>query len=176
MGAAWKVDAILTVITEATEILTAATVRSYVARPMRVRLVSYVGLHIGRRHQPHRMPQRLQLARPRFAAVASCAVCEITGFAATEVAAQGAQVATTPGITQGATVARRTHPGIESSYLLEGRSERPVQRSADPRDQKRRYLPDTARYAPCRWQAFRRQEHHSNQVCFGEGKNLASPA
>ena len=78
------------------------------------------------------------LTRRGFAAVASCAICGITDFVATEVSAQGTPPATTPGVTrkilsqmdgpapgyvtliveatieQGAAVARHTHPGIES--------------------------------------------------------------
>jgi quercetin dioxygenase-like cupin family protein len=92
------------------------------------------------------------LTRRGFAAVASCAICGITEFAATEVsAAEGAPPAATPGVTrkilsqmdgpvpgyvtliveatieQGAAVARHTHPGIESAYVLEGAFELPVQ-------------------------------------------------
>jgi quercetin dioxygenase-like cupin family protein len=91
------------------------------------------------------------LTRRGFAAVASCAICGITDFVATEVLAEAAPPATTPGVTrkilsqmdgpapgymtllveatieQGATVARHTHPGIESAYVLEGAFELPVQ-------------------------------------------------
>ena len=91
------------------------------------------------------------LTRRGFAAVASCAICGITDFVATEVSAQGTPPATTPGVTrkilsqmdgpapgyvtliveatieQGAAVARHTHPGIESAYVLEGRFELPIQ-------------------------------------------------
>ena len=77
----------------------------------------------------------------------NCALCAITpGFAATAVQAQG-QPAQTSGVTRnilsttelpdgkyvtvqvvaeiapGATVARHTHPGIESAYVLEGEAE-----------------------------------------------------
>jgi len=81
-----------------------------------------------------------------FAGVASCAICAITaGFSAEEVSAQGAaQPTQTPGVTRkilsrtdgptkgyetilmdvsidpGNTVARHTHPGVESSYVREG--------------------------------------------------------
>ncbi len=92
------------------------------------------------------------LTRRGFAAVASCAICGITDFVATEVsAAEGAPPAATPGVTrkilsqmdgpapgyvtllveatieQGTTVARHTHPGIESAYVIEGALELPVQ-------------------------------------------------
>ena len=92
------------------------------------------------------------LTRRGFAGVAGCAICSLTGFIATDASAQGAPpVATTPGVTRkilsqidgpmpgyvtiiaeaeiepGITVARHTHPGIESSYILEGSIELPVE-------------------------------------------------
>lgn len=91
------------------------------------------------------------LTRRGFAGVASCAICAATGLVATEVAAQNAPVATTPGVTRkilsqmdgpapgyhtlivealiepGTRVARHTHPGIESAYVMEGNIEVPIQ-------------------------------------------------
>jgi quercetin dioxygenase-like cupin family protein len=91
------------------------------------------------------------LTRRRFAGFASCALCGITEFIATEASAQAAPAATTAGVTRkilsqtdgpspgyvtmlveatidaGATVGRHTHPGIESAYVLEGGFELPVQ-------------------------------------------------
>ena len=91
------------------------------------------------------------LTRRGFAGVASCAICAVTGFIATEVSAQGAPPAAVAGVKRkvlsqldgpmpgyvtinmeveiepGVTVARHTHPGIESSYVLEGGFELPVQ-------------------------------------------------
>ena len=91
------------------------------------------------------------LTRRGFAASASCAICGIAELIATEVSAQGAQPATTAGVTRkilsqmdgpvpgyvtllveatieaGATVARHTHPGIESVYVMEGGFELPIQ-------------------------------------------------
>jgi quercetin dioxygenase-like cupin family protein len=92
------------------------------------------------------------LTRRGFAGFASCAICAITRFAATDAsAAESAPVATTPGVSRkilsqmegpmpgyvtiiveaeieaGVTVARHTHPGIESSYVLEGEFDFPVQ-------------------------------------------------
>ena len=91
------------------------------------------------------------LTRRGFAASASCAFCGIMEFIATEASAQGAQPAATPGVTRkilsqtdgpasgyvtilveatiepGVTVARHTHPGIESAYVLEGGFELPIQ-------------------------------------------------
>ena len=91
------------------------------------------------------------LTRRGFGGFASCALCALTGFVATEASAQGAPPAAPPGITRkvlsqtdgpvagyvtiiaetqieaGMTVARHTHPGVESSYLLEGTLELPVE-------------------------------------------------
>ncbi|HEX8166832.1 MAG TPA: cupin domain-containing protein [Beijerinckiaceae bacterium] len=83
---------------------------------------------------------------------ASCAICAITGFVASEVSAQGSPPAAgTPGVTRkilsqsdgpapgfvtllveaeieaGTAVGRHTHPGIESAYVLEGGFELPVE-------------------------------------------------
>lgn len=82
---------------------------------------------------------------------AGCALCAITGFIASDASAQSAPPATTPGVTRkilsqmdGPTpgyvtiiaeatvepetvVARHTHPGIETSYILEGAIELPIQ-------------------------------------------------
>ena len=90
------------------------------------------------------------LTRRGFAASAACAICGLTEFAATEVQAQGAPAAAngvarkilsrTDGpsagyesilmdvvIDAGAKIGRHTHPGIESSYVMEGEIELPVQ-------------------------------------------------
>src|SRR5258708_21213763 len=86
----------------------------------------------------------MPLTRRNFAGIASCAICAVTGFIATEASAQGTPPATTPGATRkilsqtdgpvpgfvpiiveaeieaGGTVSRHTHPGIESAYIVEG--------------------------------------------------------
>ena len=91
------------------------------------------------------------LTRRGFAGFASCALCAVTGFVATEASAQGAPAATTPGVTRkilsqtdgpmpgyvtllveaeieaGVAVGRHTHPGVESAYVLEGGFELPIQ-------------------------------------------------
>ena len=91
------------------------------------------------------------LTRRGFAGIASCALCAITGFIATDASAQGAPPATTPGVNRkilsqtdgptpgyvtiiveaeieaGVTVARHTHPGVESAYVLEGGLEIPIE-------------------------------------------------
>ena len=83
---------------------------------------------------------------------ASCALCAITGFIATEASAQGAPPA--GGVTRkllsqtdgpaagyetllmeatieaGVAVSRHTHPGVESAYVLEGGFELPIQGQA----------------------------------------------
>ena len=80
---------------------------------------------------------------------ASCAICAITGFIATDASAQGAAPA--GGVTRnilsksdgptagyetllieaiieaGVPVGKHTHPGIESAYVLEGGFELPIQ-------------------------------------------------
>ena len=94
------------------------------------------------------------LTRRGFAGVASCALCGITEFIATEASAQGAPATTTPGVTRnilsqtdgpapgyttilveatidaGVPVGRHTHPGIESAYVLEGGFELPIEGQA----------------------------------------------
>ena len=87
-----------------------------------------------------------------MAGVAGCVLCEIsTGFIATEASAQQAAPPPTAGVRRkvlsqvegptpgyvtimvegeidpGALVARHTHPGIESGYILEGALELPVE-------------------------------------------------
>jgi quercetin dioxygenase-like cupin family protein len=94
------------------------------------------------------------LTRRRFAGFASCAICAVSGSIATEASAQGAPAATTAGVTRkilsqtdgptpgyttmlveatieaGVPVARHTHPGVESAYVLEGGFELPIQGQA----------------------------------------------
>jgi quercetin dioxygenase-like cupin family protein len=97
----------------------------------------------------------MMVTRRALAGVASCAICAATGLVATEVAAQNAPpVATTPGVTRkvlsqmdgpapgyytiivqatiepGMRVARHTHPGIETGYVIEGNLELPIQGQA----------------------------------------------
>ena len=91
------------------------------------------------------------LTRRGFAGFASCALCGIAEFVAAEASAQGTPNATTPGVTRkilsqmdgpapgyvtllvditiepGIPVARHTHPGIESAYVMEGGFELPIQ-------------------------------------------------
>ena len=85
---------------------------------------------------------------------ASCALCAITGFIATEASAQGTPPAASGGVTRkilsqtdgpaagyetvlveatieaGSAVGRHTHPGIESAHVLEGGFELPIQGQA----------------------------------------------
>lgn len=92
------------------------------------------------------------LTRRGFSGFASCAICAVTGFIATDVsAAEGAPPAVTAGVTRkilshmdgpmpgyatiivqaeiepGVRVARHTHPGIESGYVIEGNLELPIE-------------------------------------------------
>jgi quercetin dioxygenase-like cupin family protein len=91
------------------------------------------------------------LTRRGFAGVAGCAICSFAGLSATEAFAQGSAPTTANGVTRqilsridgpaagyetiimdvkiekGATIPRHTHPGIESTYVMEGSVELPVQ-------------------------------------------------
>lgn len=91
------------------------------------------------------------LTRRAFAGVAGCALCGLSEFVAAGAAAQGTPPAATPGVTRkilgqvegpvpgyvtisveaeieaGILVARHTHPGIESGYIVEGGLELPVE-------------------------------------------------
>jgi quercetin dioxygenase-like cupin family protein len=91
------------------------------------------------------------LTRRGFTGFASCALCGIGEFIATAASAEGTPPAATAGVTRkilsqtdgptpgyvtilveatidaGAKVARHTHPGIESAYVLEGGFELPIQ-------------------------------------------------
>ena len=92
------------------------------------------------------------LTRREFTGVVSCAICAITSdLIAAEASAQTAPPAATPGVSRkilsqidgpmagyvtivaeatieaGVSVARHTHPGIESAYVLEGGFELPIQ-------------------------------------------------
>lgn len=84
------------------------------------------------------------LTRRRFGGFASCAICAATGFIATDASAQIGAPVTAGGVTRttfskmdgpmpgyvtinmlvqiepNAFIIRHTHPGIESSYVLEG--------------------------------------------------------
>jgi quercetin dioxygenase-like cupin family protein len=95
--------------------------------------------------------QSFMLTRRGFAGVATCWICTATGFIATEASAQSTPPAATPGLKRkvlsqidgpvpgyvtivaeveieaGALVARHTHPGIESSYVIEGELELPIE-------------------------------------------------
>jgi len=91
------------------------------------------------------------LTRRGFAGFASCAICAVTGFVASDASAAEGTPPVTPGLTRkmlsqmdgpmpgyvtlnmeveveaGVVVPRHTHPGIESSYVLEGGFELPIQ-------------------------------------------------
>jgi len=91
------------------------------------------------------------VTRRGFAAFTGCAICAATGLVATAASAQTAAPATTAGVTRkilsqvdgptpgyvtiiaeatidaGNIVARHTHPGIESGYVIEGVLELPIE-------------------------------------------------
>jgi len=91
------------------------------------------------------------LTRRGFAGVVGCAICSLSGFSATEANAQPAAPVTANGVTRqilsridgpvagyetiimdvkvdkGISIARHTHPGIESTVVMEGSIELPVQ-------------------------------------------------
>jgi quercetin dioxygenase-like cupin family protein len=91
------------------------------------------------------------LTRREFGGLVSCAICAITTELMADDAAAQTPTATTPGVTRkilsqtdgpspgyvtilaeatieaGTSVARHTHPGIESAYVLEGGLEVPIQ-------------------------------------------------
>src|ERR1700682_2384518 len=93
----------------------------------------------------------MPLTRRDFAGFASCAICAVTGFVATDASAQGTPPAATPGVTRkilsqtdgptpgyvtiiveaeieaGVTVAGHPPPGIESAYVIEGGLELPIE-------------------------------------------------
>src|SRR3989454_11346152 len=95
------------------------------------------------------------LTRRAFTGFVSCAICAITSeFLVTEAAAQTTPPAGTSGVTRkilsqtdgpapgyvtvlveatiepGVSVARHTHPGVESAYVMEGGFELPIQGQA----------------------------------------------
>jgi quercetin dioxygenase-like cupin family protein len=92
------------------------------------------------------------LTRRDFANVASCALCSLTGFIATDASAQTPPATGgTPGVTRkvlsqtdgptagyvtlvvdieiepGVMIGRHTHPGIESAYMLDGGFDLPIE-------------------------------------------------
>ena len=72
---------------------------------------------------------------------------------------------------RGRSAGRATHASGNRISLCPGRRLRASRtRSADPYDQGRRWLPNTARNAPCGWEARRHQVQNSYHLCCGEGK------
>ena len=113
-------------------------------RACRARNTAYSQLTDPGTGDPDASGRDIMLTRRGFAGVASCAICGLAGFVATDASAQGAQPVTSGGVTRkilsqidgpvpgyttivmdviiepGVAVARHTHPGIESSYVMEG--------------------------------------------------------
>ena len=141
------------------------------------------------------------LTRRGFAGFASCAICAVTGFMATDAsAAEGAPPAKATGVKRkilsqldgpmpgyttinmeveidaGVTVPRHTHPGIESSYVLEGGFELPVQGQPTRIVEGGRRFPNSAGNAPRRRQARRQKSRIAITYVVEKGKPLVSPA
>jgi quercetin dioxygenase-like cupin family protein len=98
-----------------------------------------------------RQEETIMLTRRGFAGIASCALCGLAEFVATEVSAQGTPPPAPAGFTRkilsqmdgpvpgyvtlvaevtidpGTLVARHTHPGIESGYIVSGGLELPIE-------------------------------------------------
>ena len=95
--------------------------------------------------------EELMITRRAFTGVAGCAICGLSEIVASGAMAQGTPTATTPGVTRkiftqtdgpmpgyvtitaeaeiepGVLIARHTHPGIESGYIVEGGLDLPVE-------------------------------------------------
>lgn len=94
------------------------------------------------------------LTRRGFSGIIGCALCDITGFIATEANAQTPPPAATPGLNRkllsqmegpapgwmtitmqvevdpGVMIGRHTHPGIEAGYVVEGELDLPIEGQA----------------------------------------------
>ena len=76
----------------------------------------------------------------------------------------------------GVLVARHTHPGIESGYVVAGEIDLPVRRPADRRLEGGRRLPGAAQHAACRRQERPQADQGLSTYVVEKGKPLASPA
>ena len=134
----------------------------------------------------------IMLTRRCFAGFASCAICAVTGFVASDASAAEGTPPVTPGLTRkmlsqmdgpmpgyvtlnmeveieaGAVVPRHTHPGIESSYVLEGGFELPIQGQPIRMLKAGDGFPNSTRNASCRRQAGRQEEKDCDHLCRGE--------
>jgi hypothetical protein len=72
-------------------------------------------------------------------------------------------------------IIRHTHPGIESSYVPESGLDLPIQRSANPQLESRRWLPSTSRNAACRRQERRQQTRLAITYVVENSKPLVTP-
>ena len=139
------------------------------------------------------------LSRRDFAGIASCALCSLSGFIATDASAQTA-VNTTPGVARkvlsqtdgpspgyvtlivdieiepGVTIGRHTHPGIESAYMLEGGFDLPIEgqptKSLKPGDAV--VVPANTPHAGTK--NGDKKSHIISTYIVEKGKPLASPA
>jgi quercetin dioxygenase-like cupin family protein len=140
------------------------------------------------------------LTRRGFAGVASCALCSLTGFIATDASAQTSPPAATPGVTRkilsqidgptpgyvtlivdieiepGITIGRHTHPGVESAYMLDGGFDLPIEgqptRTFKPGDAV--VIPPNTPHAGGR--NGDKKSHIISTYIVEKGKPLASPA
>jgi quercetin dioxygenase-like cupin family protein len=140
------------------------------------------------------------LTRRDFAGIASCALCAVTGFVATDASAQTTPPAATPGVARkilsqvdgptpgyvtlivdieiepAVTIGRHTHPGIESAYILEGGFELPIEGQPT-----RAYKPGDAIVIPANTphaggKNGDKKTHIVSTYIVEKGKPLASPA
>ena len=140
------------------------------------------------------------LTRRGLAGVASCALCSLTGFIATEASAQTAPPAATPGLTRkilsqtdgptpgyvtliveieiepGVTIGQHTRPGVESAYMLDGGFDLPIEgqptRTFKPGDAV--VIPPNTPHAGGR--NGDKKSHIISTYIVEKGKPLASPA
>ena len=140
------------------------------------------------------------LSRRDFAGIASCALCSLTGFVATDASAQTPAVNGTPGVTRKilsqtdgpapgyvtlivdieiepwVTIGRHTHPGIESAYMLDGGFELPIEGQPT-----RAFKPGDAVVVPANTphagtKNGDKKSHIISTYIVEKGKPLASPA
>ena len=135
------------------------------------------------------------LTRRDFASVASCALCSLTGFIASDASAQAPPAINgTPGVTRkilsqtdgptpgyvtlivdieiepGVMIGRHTHPGIESAYMLEGGFDLPIEGQPTKTLKPGEGVRDPAEHAACRRQERRQEEPHRLDLYCREGQ------
>ncbi len=138
------------------------------------------------------------LTRRDFAGFASCAICAVTGFIATEVSAQGTPPAGTPGVTRkilsqmdgpmpgyvtinteakvdaGSVGGAAYPPGNRIELCLEGGFELPIQGQPTRMLKAGDGYPNSGRDAACWRQAWRQEDQVAITYVVEKGKPLAS--